>query len=118
MKRQRAANSGISSNKRALTVLALLICWLISAQSPSASGDDKAGTKAKRPRTDLVRSGDLSSNDAAAEDSRIVKRINASIADKWKEHKLTPSPRASDNQFIRRASLDIIGRIATPKEIR
>src|SRR5260370_32155205 len=46
-----------------------------------------------------------------------VHLINQQIADKWSANKLTPSARASDYEFLRRASLDIIGRIATPKEM-
>ncbi len=49
--------------------------------------------------------------------SEQVKTINQRIAEKWRENKLTPSPRATDYEFIRRASLDIIGRIAKPAEI-
>src|SRR5438067_5046684 len=44
--------------------------------------------------------------------------INEQIEAKWKENKRTPSDRCSDYEFIRRASLDIIGRIAKPAEIR
>jgi hypothetical protein len=49
--------------------------------------------------------------------SEQVKIINQRIAEKWKENKLTPSKQATDYEFLRRATLDIIGRIATPKEI-
>jgi Protein of unknown function (DUF1549)/Protein of unknown function (DUF1553) len=47
-----------------------------------------------------------------------VKAINDQIAAQWKANNLTPSHHASDFEFIRRASLDIIGRIATPDEIK
>src|SRR5262245_24770421 len=43
--------------------------------------------------------------------------INEQIAAKWKVEGLTPSARCDDYTFIRRVSLDIIGRIATPEEI-
>jgi len=43
--------------------------------------------------------------------------INEAIANTWKENKIVPSERCTDYEFIRRASLDIIGRIATVKEI-
>jgi hypothetical protein len=43
--------------------------------------------------------------------------INEHIEKGWKENKVQPSERCSDYEFIRRASLDIIGRIATPEEI-
>jgi hypothetical protein len=50
-------------------------------------------------------------------DNECVRLINKRIAEKWKEKKITPSPRATDYDFIRRATLDIAGRIATPTEI-
>jgi hypothetical protein len=43
--------------------------------------------------------------------------INEEIRKKWKETKINPSQRCTDYEFIRRASLDIIGRIAKPAEI-
>ncbi len=43
--------------------------------------------------------------------------INERIAEKWQAEGLTPSTRCDDYTFIRRVSLDIIGRIATPEEI-
>jgi hypothetical protein len=55
---------------------------------------------------------------AKDDDAEIERHINARVADKWKDNKLSPSGRASDYEFVRRASLDIIGRIATPKEVR
>lgn len=53
----------------------------------------------------------------ATDDAEKVLLINQHIAEKWKENKLIASARASDFEFIRRASLDIIGRIAKPLEI-
>jgi hypothetical protein len=53
-----------------------------------------------------------------------VQTINKEIAAGWKRDAsdhgkdLTPSRQATDYEFIRRATLDIIGRIATPEEIR
>src|SRR6516225_448190 len=52
-----------------------------------------------------------------AEDADQVITINERLSEKWKANKLTPSARCSDYEFIRRASLDIIGRIAKPEEI-
>ncbi|MBL8797180.1 MAG: DUF1549 domain-containing protein, partial [Planctomycetia bacterium] len=43
--------------------------------------------------------------------------INELLAQSWKDNNLKPAERGSDHEFIRRASLDIIGRIATVKEI-
>lgn len=44
--------------------------------------------------------------------------INKYLADQWTKQKLTAAERCSDEEFIRRASLDIVGRIATPDEVR
>jgi hypothetical protein len=48
----------------------------------------------------------------------VVKTIDEAMRASWKDNSITPSPRCDDHEFIRRATLDIIGRIATPKEIR
>jgi hypothetical protein len=56
---------------------------------------------------------------AAQSATREISRlINEKVADKWHANKLTPSSRCTDYEFIRRASVDIIGRIATPKEVK
>jgi hypothetical protein len=47
-----------------------------------------------------------------------VQVINEELSARWKEKGLIPSRPAGDHEFIRRASLDLIGRIATPEEIR
>ncbi len=47
----------------------------------------------------------------------VVELINTKLEEGWKENKLEPSRPTTDYEFIRRASLDIIGRIATAKEI-
>ncbi len=44
--------------------------------------------------------------------------INAELEKKWKENKLQPAHGCTDYEFIRRASLDLIGRIAKPSEIK
>jgi hypothetical protein len=46
-----------------------------------------------------------------------VNKINELIKANWLANKVNPSERCTDYEFIRRASLDIIGRIATEKEI-
>lgn len=50
--------------------------------------------------------------------NEMVSIINKMSEEKWKENKIVPSRFADDYEFIRRASLDIIGRIAKPEEIR
>jgi hypothetical protein len=48
----------------------------------------------------------------------MVKLINEKLEAGWKANKIVPSRYVDDYEFIRRASLDIIGRIAKPDEIR
>ncbi len=50
--------------------------------------------------------------------AEMSKIINEKIEAGWKANKVTPSRYVDDYEFIRRASLDIIGRIATPAEIK
>ncbi len=50
--------------------------------------------------------------------NEMVSTINKLSEAKWKENGIVPSAYANDYEFIRRASLDIIGRIAKPEEIR
>jgi hypothetical protein len=47
-----------------------------------------------------------------------IQMINKKLEEAWEENKLTPSKQCDDYEFIRRASLDIIGRIAKPEEIQ
>lgn len=46
-----------------------------------------------------------------------VKVINENLHEAWKENRIQPSTFVDDYEFIRRASLDIIGRVATTDEI-
>lgn len=46
-----------------------------------------------------------------------VELINETLHKAWTENKITPSERSTDHEFIRRASLDIIGRIARIDEL-
>ena len=91
-----------------LVVGSLLACGL--GVEDSIAADQKAPKTAEhsKPASPLGKS-------ANAEYSRI---INEKLAEKWQANKLTPSAPCTDYEFIRRASLDIIGRIATPKEVQ
>jgi hypothetical protein len=66
-------------------------------------------------RTLVVKSSDPQE---LAQLTEMVSTINKLNEAKWKENKIVPSRYADDFEFIRRASLDIIGRIAKPEEIR
>jgi hypothetical protein len=49
--------------------------------------------------------------------AEMVKLINDKLAATWEANKVVPTRYVDDHEFIRRASLDIIGRIAKPAEI-
>jgi hypothetical protein len=46
-----------------------------------------------------------------------ISLINEHIEKGWRDNKIMPSDRCTDYEFIRRASLDLVGRIATVEEI-
>jgi hypothetical protein len=52
---------------------------------------------------------------AAFEPKSFVDRL---VLEKWRKLGLSPSPPASDVEFLRRASLDCIGTLPTPQEVR
>ena len=53
---------------------------------------------------------------ADASDEAIVTFINHRIQDGWQAANITPSPAATDAEWVRRVYLDVIGRIPTPEE--
>jgi hypothetical protein len=78
-----------------------------------ARADDRPQPKKPPP----AKKGSALSLLGKPEDAEQVLKINERLAEQWKANQLSPSPRCSDHEFIRRASLDIIGRIAKPEEI-
>jgi hypothetical protein len=44
--------------------------------------------------------------------------INEHLSKAWKDNSLTPAKPATDNEFIRRVFLDVLGRIPTAEEVR
>ncbi|HLJ95628.1 MAG TPA: DUF1549 domain-containing protein [Gemmataceae bacterium] len=69
------------------------------------------------PMPRIAAAADEPAKPAKSANAEIVHLINEKLAEKWQANKLTPSNRCSDYEFIRRVSLDIIGRVATPKEL-
>src|SRR5262245_60696251 len=76
--------------------LAALVAGAALAWAAPARADDEA-PKGPTPQTDL---------------------INKHLAESWKANKITPSRKAGDAEFLRRVTLDILGRIATPEEAK
>src|SRR6516165_9552198 len=88
---------------------ALLLAFVLPvAGSVGFADDTKPAPTETKPTPALA---------AKSANAEYVRLINEKLAEKWQANKLTPSARCSDHEFIRRASLDIIGRIATPKEV-
>ncbi len=54
---------------------------------------------------------------ARAEVPDVVRTIDARLAEAWKARRLAPAPRVDDAGFLRRASLDILGRLPDPARI-
>src|SRR4051794_10160499 len=48
----------------------------------------------------------------------LAARIDARLAARWAEAKIRPAAMASDGEFLRRASLDLVGKIPTAGEAR
>jgi hypothetical protein len=50
--------------------------------------------------------------------AELAAKIDAYFAANWKEHKIEPAPKASDDEFLRRVFLDVTGKIPTAGEAR
>jgi hypothetical protein len=112
------------------TVGALAFLGLALAHAPSLTAQAKKGEKASKEAKDSKK--DKEPKEEARPDPVIPKvvdvfastrggleqvtTINAEIAKAWKANKVQPSNRCTDDEFIRRATLDIIGRIPTLAE--
>jgi hypothetical protein len=81
------------------------------AKDPPKKDPPKKDTKKEEPRKLSLAPG------TDQRDAETIAMINKKLDAAWKENKLTPSKLCDDHEFIRRASLDIIGRIASLKEI-
>jgi hypothetical protein len=98
---------------RCRRALALVVCGTLGAllvRPLAASDREKPAAPLSKPASKLAASG----SDLA----EIVPFINKQLADAYEANKLTPSGRCTDHEFLRRAFLDIVGRIARPEEIK
>jgi hypothetical protein len=89
-------------------------------KNPPAKPDpakDKEKDKGKEKQPEPLKLT-IVTDEKSAEVPEMAEFINKKLEEGWKANKITPSRYADDYEFIRRASLDIIGRIAKPEEIR
>jgi len=87
-------------------------------KSKTAKEDaDKGKEKKEEPRPDptIPKIVDVMAGSTGGVEQ--ISFINEEITKAWKANKVQPSDRCSDETFIRRASLDIIGRIPTHAEM-
>lgn len=86
----------------------------------AAKDDEAKAEEPKKTARPKVRPSKPAVNDVMVPGAPGVEQvalINEMLAKQWEENKLVPSDRCSDYEFVRRASLDIIGRIAKVHEI-
>jgi len=112
-----------------LAGLFLLVLSIMSrmgmAQVPGKGGSAKGVGKGPASKTQpggpttlkLVLAPERGKKEPPSDVVEMVKLINDKLEESWKANKITPSFYIDDHEFIRRASLDIIGRIAYPTEI-
>jgi len=109
-----------------LLTVAALSSLVGSAQTTKDKGKDTIGkgkdTKGKDPKVKdpQVKNEPKAFNDQLIENFAGIDQvlfINQEIEKAWKDNKIRPADRCSDYEFIRRASLDLIGRIAKVSEI-
>jgi hypothetical protein len=124
-----AANCGCQPGRALALIAGLLLASGVlihnsPAQTPRAKPADKPSTtkdKEKEKEKEKPVGARINAitvpKEAANDVAEMVKVINSKLETGWKENKLTPSASCTDYEFIRRASLDIIGRIAKPNEI-
>jgi hypothetical protein len=97
--------------------MALVGCALLLAPFSPAQGKKKEAKKAELDPVTLEKAIAARPGDKVSSFREQVDFINQQIEKGWLDNKVLPSPRCNDYDFIRRASLDLVGRIPTIAEI-
>jgi hypothetical protein len=99
----------------------LAVCGLLAVlDRPSLAREPSKTEPAKTDKTEPAKTEPArvpAGVPAGSDMAEMIQVINEKIEAGWKDNNLTPSVRCTDYDFIRRASLDVIGRIAKPEEI-
>jgi hypothetical protein len=93
-----------------LTPCAALVLMVIVAAT--CADDRTAKSPAKRSKSGAVAAQSVMDTQA------LTARIDAVLAARWAEAKVQPAPVADNGEFLRRVSLDLIGKIPTAAEAR
>jgi hypothetical protein len=96
----------------------LTLAALVSdSNTRAAQKTDKGKTTAPQVFNDIIAKPKDSKGNEVEVGIDVIAFINEQLEKGWKDNKLTPADRCTDYEFIRRASLDLIGRIAKVSEI-
>lgn len=87
------------------SILVVCLCLSQGAEKPAAVQGEKPTVQGAAIQSGVVDA----SRDLAA-------RIDQITAEHWKSQQITPAPLATDAEFLRRATLDLIGRVPTTSE--
>ncbi len=95
-----------------------------SAKASDAKGsgsapakDSSSGSGSSKVAAKEIKIPDMPRKGLHATDEEVVKFIDDKLAEAWKANGVQPAELCSDHEFIRRASLDIIGRVPRPDEM-
>lgn len=77
-----------------------------------------AGLEADQPASGRASSAKVASGNETPDVTAAIARIDEQISAVWTARHITPSPAADDAQFLRRVTLDLIGRIPSLSEAR
>ncbi|MBX9654423.1 DUF1549 and DUF1553 domain-containing protein [bacterium] len=89
--------------------------WLFAEALPAGSYRSRLQELRRERDHERNRSNDASSS---ASDGQRPDYIDAMVEETWKENGLSATEQATDGEFIRRATLDIVGRIPTLAETK
>lgn len=88
----------------------LAVVFLLGACAGQGKPKERRDRSAKKQADEADEADTASSNE-------ILARIDAELARGWAAAKIEPSPIANDAEFLRRASLDLLGRVPTHAEV-
>ena len=83
--------------------------------APNESAPNESAPNESAPNDSAPANGTAPRRDSAAE---MACRIDAWLAETWRQSNITAAADASDTEFLRRASLDLIGILPTVAEVR